>query len=275
MSTLDDFYRALRAHATLAIQGERWILGEHEFDATWIAKEWDEIALARAADATLAHHPLQVVFMDEGELEEVRFLDEFKGMQQLVLYGVTCIVSLDHLAGHPSLRRVAITNYSGLRGGESIAWLDQVPMLEELILFDRYLELYDTWSPDASMLSQLRSLWMVWDDFKELAPASFDSLELLTLQIVDIYELIALATSEEDRLEEEEMKAYFQRFASRPGFTCRLLIELAKHDKLAAQAREVLTRWLPEGCTVEFYWKKAHMPLLNGDHAFMEGALRT
>lgn len=272
MVTVDEFFAALRSSHTLLIESHVWLMQGCAVDEEWFEQNWEEVEQAFHKDASLGQSVKTVTFLDDGHYEHPKFLSFFDQMEQLVLYGNTLISELGHLAQHPSLKRVALTHYNCLSPASGLAWMDDVPGLEELIIFGEYMEIYDAWKPGDELCSRLRSLWMTWRNFKYLSLASFDALEMLTLELADFESIMEKArkdAKDEGVQVDDIMRRHFQAYDGRDGFIFRILTHELKHKEQGKLFKEACERWLPEGSTVEFYWEPDWMPLLNGDRAFM------
>lgn len=269
----DALVEALVKHEHLELRFDRWKIGRLEVTAEAVDALWPEVveALRRTGQRPAVTH---VVFEDDAHYEAPTFLAELTAMAQLVLYGNTLIDDLSALADHPSLKRLALTNYCGLYRAEQYAVLDTIAGLEEIILFGEYLDLYEPVLGEAT-LGRLRSLWTSWDVFGMIPAGSMPRLERLTLTLQDeqdVLELLGEDVDPSERLTDALMRARLATLAD--GGWLRLLHWHEQSWQGRAEAEAVFARWLPEGARITHHWQDQQptlMDLASRGDAFLGG----
>ncbi|PRP96059.1 hypothetical protein [Enhygromyxa salina] len=270
---MNDLLAALSKTQELHLESGQWRLGEFALANESVDELWPEVERALRADPSIVDQLQAVTFFDEGSYESAPFLALFPKLEQLVLYGTTLLHDLSALAGHPSLRRVAFTNYCGIdpRNG-GLRWLDELPQLEELVFFEGYIEL-DGWAPSEVMLSRLRSLWINWGDLEKIRHEALGRIESLTLYLSadDIDELIDLASDDNERPQAETaVRTRLLALGRTPGLKLRTCLDKVESEELRLQLDDVIGRCLPAGVQVERYWRGQVMPLINNGYGFMK-----
>lgn len=254
---------ALCAHETLRIENESWHLGDVSISCDEVDDAWMWIANATQVHPTQQPRIKRVIVMDDSHYESLPFLPGLPRLEELTLYGVTLIDDLSALAGHPSLRRVAFTNYCGLWKPEHFEVFETLSALEEVIFFGGYLDLYDFgWSE--RLLGQLRSLWVTWPMFTRLNVAALTGMERLTVESEgDVFS--------PEELEGAELDAHFGALRMAPNSTLRLF-----HDsERRVLIESMLSGWVSSpGLLLEHHWEDAgatSLQTLNLGDAFLDG----